>query len=102
MPAWPCPDVLREGPPVLLLAGPAAAAPAQAQHIQDPQKLQLQHIEGVSKTAAALGRDSLLVMAVSDEGHVWQWDVALHGIIDTPAGEPLAAKAGPCEIALLA
>ena len=92
MPAWPRIDVLREYLSVLLLAGPAAAAPAQAQHIQDPQKLQPQHIEGVSKTAAALGRDSLLVMAVSDEGHVWQWDVPLHGIIDAPAGEPLAAK----------
>ena len=29
-------------------------------------------------------RESLLVMTVSDDGHVWQWDVPLHGLLSSP------------------
>ncbi|MCJ1241767.1 hypothetical protein MMC14_009773, partial [Varicellaria rhodocarpa] len=29
-------------------------------------------------------QESLLVMTVSDDGHVWQWDVPLHGFLSPP------------------
>ncbi|KAA6419923.1 MAG: hypothetical protein FRX49_10113 [Trebouxia sp. A1-2] len=35
-------------------------------------------------------RESLLVMTVSDDGHVWQWDVPLHGFLSPPTPGPPA------------
>lgn len=38
-------------------------------------------------------QESLLVMTVSDDGHVWQWDVPLHGFLPPPM--PPTPTAGP-------
>ncbi len=42
-------------------------------------------------------RESLLVMTVSDDGHVWQWDVPLHGFLSPPTPGPpsTAPSKGP-------
>ncbi len=37
-------------------------------------------------------RESLLVMTVSDDGHVWQWDVPLHGFLPPPTPGPAATN----------
>ena len=54
-------------------------------------------------------QESLLVMTVSDDGHVWQWDVPLHGFLPPPkaltqgpsqAAPGKTAPAGPLPAAL--
>lgn len=43
-----------------------------------------------SSIAQKQDRESLLVMTVSDDGHVWQWDVSLHGFLPPPTPGPAA------------
>ena len=42
-------------------------------------------------------RESLLVMTVSDDGHVWQWDVPLHGFLPPPKIAPGTSPAAPAK-----
>ena len=41
-----------------------------------------------SSIAQKHDRESLLVMTVSDDGHVWQWDVPLHGFLPPSTTAP--------------
>ena len=55
-------------------AGGSAGIPPPASNLQPTSSHQDQKDD----------QESLLVMTVSDDGHVWQWDVPLHGFLPPP------------------
>ena len=60
----------------------AVSAPAAA---ATPSRSRQSGSDRVSEDMAALGPSSLLLMGVSDEGHIWQWDLPWPRAASTPA-----------------
>ena len=68
--------------------GPLAAVRQQANSSTSPH----------ASSSQKQDRESLLVMTVSDDGHVWQWDVPLHGFLQPLKSiPPGAASASPAK-----